>query len=308
MIVWRMYGRSLVPRSAPYRRRTAARRPGPTAAGRTALGRGATSTVAVSPGARSLSTATVAPSTTAGLSRVVSRGILDRALEAAVVQAQVRLDQRDRDIGVSARIVRSDPKPTARSRTIARVALEDVERRRVAVAAEEVAADRRRQECAAGDADLVGAARRREDADVDLRGPVGGAGRATHERDLVDDDVTAAQGRPEPVCADGEDRDQDRHRHPGPLAPVEPPQDEVVDRARPAGCRPTSRAIRPPIGGSARDGSWETAPTSWLSSRSDQAGADRGGSTRRQNVRRPYRRRSTSPSGRSRRASSRRSP
>ena len=130
---------------------------------------------------------------------------------------------------VSARTVRSDPNPTARSRTFAGIALDDVEGR--ALAAEEVAVDRGREQRATRQRDLVRAARRREDAEVDLGRAFRRIRRAADDRDLVDDDVAAAQGRPVDVRADGEDRDQGRHRDPRPLALVEALEHEVVDRA-----------------------------------------------------------------------------
>jgi hypothetical protein len=40
----------------------------------------------------------------------------------------------------------------------------------------------------------------------------------------------------------------------------------------------------PPIGGSAKDGSWATALTSWLSSVSERPALTRWGRSRRQNV------------------------
>ena len=107
---------------------------------------------------------------------------------------------------VSARMVRSEPKPTPRSRTRAGIALQHVERRARAVAAEEVAADRRRQQGAAGHPDLVRAARRREDPEIGLGRALGRARRTAHDGDLVDDQLAAAQQRPEAVRADGEGR------------------------------------------------------------------------------------------------------
>ena len=78
---------------------------------------------------------------------------------------------------------------------------------------------------------MVGAARRREDPEIDLGAALGRVWRAADDRHLVDDDVAPAEGRAEPVRPDCEQRDEDRHRDPGPLAPVEPAEDDVVDRA-----------------------------------------------------------------------------
>ena len=109
------------------------------------------------------------------------------------------------------------------------VALDDVKQR--PLAGEEVANDRCRQQCPAGQRQLICAAGRGEDTEVHLCRSLGRVGRAPHDRDFVDDDIAAAKRRTEAVRADGEDRDEDGHRHPRPLAPVEPPQDEIVDRA-----------------------------------------------------------------------------
>ena len=61
-------------------------------------------------------TTTVPPRTTAGRSRRCCRGVLDRALEAAVLEAEVGLDERDRRPAVSARIARRDAEADRRGR------------------------------------------------------------------------------------------------------------------------------------------------------------------------------------------------
>ena len=62
--------------------------------------------------------------------------------------------------------------------------------------AEGVAADRRGQQGATRHAQLVGLARGREDAEVDLRGAVRRARGAAHDRDLVDDHARCRAGAP----------------------------------------------------------------------------------------------------------------
>ena len=164
-------------------------------------------------------------------SRAAGRGVLDRALRAGRPRGAGRPGSSGTAAAVSARIVRSEPNPTARSRTRAGSPWRTSSGWPSPSAAEDVAADRRRQQRAARDAAPGTAARRREDAEVDLRRALGRARRAADDRDLVDDDVAAAQERPEGVGADGEDDDEERHRDPRPLALVEAPEDEVVDRA-----------------------------------------------------------------------------
>ena len=186
-----------------------ARRPCPRAAGRRGSARRATSTFATAPAARSFRLATVPPSTTVGLQERDRRGVRHGALEAAVDRAGGRSRSGARSTAVSARIVRSEPNPTARSRTLAGSPCSTSSADGRAVAAEEVAADRRREERAARHVDLVRAAGRREDADVDLGGAVGGAGRAADDGDLVDEDVAAAQERAVPVRPDREHADEE---------------------------------------------------------------------------------------------------
>ena len=161
---------------------------------------------------------------------VVVGRVRDGALEAPVDELQVGLDERhvrrrlgaDRAQGSEADGQVADP---------GRVALEDVEgRARRAVAAEEVARDRCREQGAARDLDLVRAARRREDPEVDLGRAVGRARGAADDGDLVDEDVAAAERGAEGVGADREDEDEDRHRDPRPLASVQALEDEVVHR------------------------------------------------------------------------------
>ena len=124
------------------------------------------------------------------------------------------------------------PEPDGEVADPRRVALEDVERAGAwPIAAEAVAADRRRQERAARDADLVGAratARRRRGRPARCPSVVPGAPRTMATSLTID--LAAAQERPEPVRPDGEDHDESGHRQPRPLATVEPAQDEVVDR------------------------------------------------------------------------------
>ena len=84
---------------------------------------------------------------------------------------------------------------------------------------------------------------------------------------------------PMPKAADREDHDKSRDRDPGPLTPVQPPQDQVVHGARRARCSRTAATNSPPIGGSARLGRWDTAET-MLSRR--PASMPPGGSRRQQ--------------------------
>ena len=155
----------------------------------------ATSIVASAPGSRSSSTATVWPSTTAGSFEALAGGVLDGPLEVAVLESQVRLDERDGDGGLGPDRAQR-PEADRQVAHAGGVALEDVEDGRRPDPAEHVAVDRRRQERAARDADLVDAAGRREDPEIDLGGALGGARRAAHDGDLVDDHVAAAQRRP----------------------------------------------------------------------------------------------------------------
>ena len=157
------------------------------------------------------------------------RGVVpDRPGDDAVDELEIGVDQRHIGRGLGADGPQR-PEPDGEVADLRGVALDDVEGR--ALAAEEVAVDRGREQRATRQRDLVRAARRREDAEVDLGRAFRRVGRAADDRDLVDDDVAAAQGRPVDVRADGEDRDQDRHRDPRPLALVEALEHEVVDRA-----------------------------------------------------------------------------
>ena len=129
----------------------------------------------------------------------------------------------------SARTVRSEPNPTARSRTRDGLPWR-TSRPEPGPAAEHVAVHRRREQRVARDGELEGRARGAEDAEVRLGDRLVRARGAAHDRDLVDDDVGAAQERADPERADGEHADQDRHRDPRPLAAVEAAEHEVVDR------------------------------------------------------------------------------
>ena len=217
------------PASWSGRRRRPARRPCRRGSGRRHWVRRGHPTVASAPGSRSPSTATVWPNTTAVRSRRWVGGVPDRPGEPPVFESKVGLDERHGDGRVGAdRPQRAEPDGEVADPR--RVALEDVEGA-PGPGATEVAVDRRRQQRPAGDADLVDPARGREDPEVDLGGAVRGARRAADDGHLVDDHVAAAQDGPEAVGAGGEDHDQDRHREPRPLAPVESLEDEVVDRA-----------------------------------------------------------------------------
>ena len=173
-------------------------------------------------------TTTLPPRTTAGASRIDGGVVPDRPGDDAVDELEIGVDQRNSGRGLGADGPQR-PEPDGEVADLGGVALDDVEGR--ALAAEEVAVDRGREQRATRQRDLVRAARRREDAEVDLGRAFRRVRRAADDRDLVDDDVAAAQGRPVDVRADGEDRDQDRHRDPRPLALVEALEHEVVDRA-----------------------------------------------------------------------------
>ena len=99
--------------------------------------------VAVSPAARSGRRATVEPRTIAGASSALVRGVGDGALQVAVLEPQVGLDERDLD-----RCLRphrpQGAEPDGEVADLRRLALQDVERRAGRVAAERVADDRRR--------------------------------------------------------------------------------------------------------------------------------------------------------------------
>ena len=160
-----------------------------------------------------------------------------RPLEEAVDELEIGLDERHRRgrLGSHGAQRGNADREVADAR---RIPLQDVEPAGRRVAAEELAADRRGQQGAARHLELVGLAGRREDPEIDLGRAVGGAWGPADDRDLVDDHAAAAQCGAEPVRPGGEDHDQDRHRHPRPLAPVEPAQDEVVDRSDQQDVRP----------------------------------------------------------------------
>ena len=133
---------------------------------------------------------------------------------------------------LSARIGPERPEPDREVADARRVALDHVEAGPRA-AAEHVAVDRRRRAARRpGRRPGTSRASGENTPRYTWAVPSVGARRAADDRDLVDDDVAAAQQRPIRVRADREHRDQHRHRDPRPLAPVEPAQDEVVDRAR----------------------------------------------------------------------------
>ena len=98
------------------------------------------------------------------------RGVGDRALQAAVLEPEVGLDERDRDRGLGAD-VRSEPKPTARSRTRAGSPWRTSSVAAVPSPPRKSPLIGRGEQRAARDAELVGAARRREHAEVDWASP-----------------------------------------------------------------------------------------------------------------------------------------
>ena len=155
-------------------------------------------TVTSSPGSRSWSTFTLAPSTTAGFSRSVVAVVPDRALQHAVDEGQVGVDLRGDDLALGAdrpeRLDADGKVPNA-----GRITLDDVEAG--AGATEHVARDRRRQERAAGNGDLVGPARWREHPEVDLGRALGRVRGAADDPDLVDDQAAAPEGVAEGVRA-----------------------------------------------------------------------------------------------------------
>ncbi len=158
------------------------------------------------------------------------RRVPDRPPQAAVDQAQVGLDERHGDGGLGLdRAQRAEP--DGKITHLGRVALQRVERGGRPASTEHRGVERGRQERAAGHAHLIRATRRREDAEIDLRRAVGGAGGAADDRHLVDDQLGPAQGAADRIRADGERDDEDRHREPRPLAPVEPFEDQVVERS-----------------------------------------------------------------------------
>ena len=183
-----------------------------------------------------------------------------------------------------------------------RIALEDVEAAAVPSPPKKSPLIGRRQQGAARDAELVRAARRREDAEVDLGRALGRARRAADDGDLVDDDVAAAQERarsrrPRPrtttirtgIVTHAHSR-RSRRR-----------EDEVVDRPDEQDVGTAGARSSPPIGGSASDGSWRgglddlaVVADDRRAARARSAGAGATG------LRRRRARRSSPPSGRSR--------
>ena len=136
------------------------------------------------------------------------RGVRDGALAAVRPRGAGPPATSGTSTAVSARTVRSEPNPTPRSRTCAgspcsTSSVADVPSppRKSPL----IGDDRR---APPGTRSWYVAARRREDAEIDLRGTLGRAGRAADDGDLVDDDVAAAQQRAEAVRAGREHDDQ----------------------------------------------------------------------------------------------------
>ena len=182
----------------------------------------------VAPGAMSGRTTTLPPSTTAGASRITVESF--RIVPETTPSTSLRSAWiSGTSAAVSARTVRSDPNPTARSRTFA---VSPWTTSRAAPWPPKKSPFTGAESSAPPGSETWYEPRVGENTpEVDLGRAFRCVGRAADDRDLVDDDVAAAQGRPVDIGADGEDRDQDRHRDPRPLALVEALEDEVVDRA-----------------------------------------------------------------------------
>ena len=187
------------------------------------------STVAVAPGSRSASVTTVWPRTTAGRSRRRSDAFLTVPLSRPS-SSRRSVCTSGTVTAVSARIARSDEKPTPRSRMPAGSPWRTSSVFAVPLPPKKSPLIGRRQQRAARDAQLVDATRRREQPEIDLGRAIRGAGSPADDGHLVDDEFAAAQGGPEAVRPDGEDDDEGGHREPRPFAAVETSQDEVVDR------------------------------------------------------------------------------
>ena len=160
--------------------------------------------------------------------QLLGRRVRDRSLHPSVLEPDLGLDQRYGDRGLGADRPQR-PEADAQVADARRVPLQDVERAPRPVPTEDIV-HRSRQERASRDADLIDGSRWREDTDIDLGRAIRRTRCTAHDGDLVDDDLAAAQRRSEPVGARGEHDHEDRHRHPRPFPPVEPLEDEIVDR------------------------------------------------------------------------------
>ena len=134
------------------------------------------------------------------------RAVGDGAGDLAVRQLERRLDDGARGAALGPHGPQR-AEPDLEVADARRRALEHVEAG-AGAAAEHVAVHRRGEQRVAVDAQLERRARRAEDAEVRLGRRLVGARRAADDRDLVDDDVRAAQQRADAERADREHADQ----------------------------------------------------------------------------------------------------